>query len=120
MLLAFFPRAFSGVCTTEMCAFTEDYDSFASRGVVVHPISVDSTYALEEFRAKHSMQVDLLSDFTREVSALYGVLIPQRLFSNRAYFLIDTAGIVRWAHVEEHPGLRREDREILAEIDRIA
>lgn len=119
VLLAFFPLAFSGVCTTEMCAFTEDYDRFAAHGVVVHPVSVDSTYALEAFRAKHGMRVDLLSDFKRDVSALYGVLLPERLFSNRAYFLIDADGIVRWAHVEEHPGRRRENAEILLEIAKL-
>jgi peroxiredoxin len=119
VLLAFFPLAFSGVCTAEMCAFTEDYDRFAERGVVVHPVSVDSRYALREFKAKHGMKADLLSDFHREASSLYGVLLPERLYSTRAYFLIDVDGVVRWAHVEETPGTRRENAEILREIDRL-
>jgi peroxiredoxin len=119
VLLAFFPLAFSGVCTAEMCAFTEDYDQFAGRGVVVHPVSVDSKYALREFKAKHAMQVELLSDFCREVSALYGVLLPERSYSTRAYFLIDAGGVVRWAHVEETPGTRRDNAELLREIDRL-
>jgi alkyl hydroperoxide reductase subunit AhpC len=61
----------------------------------------------------------MLSDFKRDVSRAYGVLIPDRFYSNRAYFLIDKDGIVRWAHVETHPGLRRENAEILGEIEKI-
>lgn len=119
VLLAFFPLAFTGTCTTEMCAFTDDYDAFARRGVVVHPVSTDNTYSLKEYKAKHGMKVDLLSDFMRQVSEAYGVLIRERGIANRAYFLVDEEGIVRWAHVEEHGGFRRENAEILAEIEKL-
>ncbi len=61
----------------------------------------------------------MLSDFKREVSREYGVLIPDRFYSNRAYFLIDKVGVVRWAHVEAHPGLRRENPDILTELDKL-
>jgi peroxiredoxin len=88
--------------------------------VTVLPISVDSTDSLREYKAKYGMHTDLLSDFKREVSRRYGVLNEERFYANRADFLIDRDGVIRWAHVEEHPGLRREDRELLAEIDRMA
>ena len=116
VLLAFFPLAFTSVCTAEMCAFTEDYATFAAAGVTVLPISVDSVPTLKEFKAKHSLSVDLLSDFKREASRAYGVLLEELFFSNRAYFLIDTDGIIRWAHVEESPGKSRTNAEILAAI----
>ncbi len=116
VLLAFFPLAFTSVCTAEMCAFTEDYDTFAAAGVTVLPISVDSVPTLKEFKAKHNLSVDLLSDFKRDASRVYGVLLEDLFFSNRAYFLIDTDGIVRWAHVEESPGKSRTNAEILAAI----
>jgi peroxiredoxin (alkyl hydroperoxide reductase subunit C) len=116
VLLAFFPLAFTSVCTAEMCAFTEDYDAFAAAGVTVLPISVDSVPTLKEFKAKHTLSVDLLSDFKREASRAYGVLLEELVFSNRAYFLIDTDGIIRWAHVEESPGKSRTNAEILAAI----
>ncbi len=116
VLLAFFPLAFTGVCTTEMCAFSEDYDAFAGVDVAVLPISVDAVPSLKEFRAKYDMKVDLLSDFKREASRAYGVLREDTFFSNRAYFLIDKAGVVRWSHVEETPGQRRENAELLAAI----
>jgi glutaredoxin-dependent peroxiredoxin len=119
VLLAFFPAAFTSVCTVEMCAFTDDYSAFSAHGVVVLPISVDNVPSLKEFKAKHQMPVELASDFKREVSRAYGTLLEPGLVSNRAYFLIDREGIVRWAHVEEHPGKRRENAEILAEIAKL-
>lgn len=119
VLLAFFPLAFSSTCTAELCEMRDDYDKFAERGITILPISVDSTYSLKEYKSKYDMKVDLLSDFKRDVSRLYGVLNEDRFFSNRAYFLIDRDGIIRWEHVEENPGLRREDAEILAAIDRL-
>jgi len=119
VLLAFFPLAFTGVCTAEMCDLRDEYDAFASQGVVILPISVDSVDTLREFKSKHGMKVDLLSDFKREVSRLYGTLLEEKFYSNRAYFLIDKGGIVRWAHVEERPGLRRQNSEILAEIAKL-
>ena len=119
VLLAFFPAAFTSVCTTEMCSFRDDYDAFTGTDVVVFPVSVDNTPSLLEFKKKYDMPVDLLSDLKREVATAYGVLIPERFVANRAYFLIDKAGTVRWAHVEEHPGHRRQNAEILAEIAKL-
>jgi peroxiredoxin len=116
VLLAFFPLAFTGVCTAEMCAFTDDYDAFAKAGVTVLPISVDSVPTLKEFKAKNSLNVELLSDFKRDASRAYGTLLEDLFFSNRAYFLIDADGVVRWAHVEESPGKSRTNAEILAAI----
>jgi peroxiredoxin len=116
VLLAFFPMAFTSVCTAEMCAFTDDYAAFESADVVVLPISIDAVPSLLEFKNKHKLSVDLLSDMRREISAKYGVLLMDKWFSTRAYFLIDTQGIIRWSHVEETPGQRRENSEIHAAI----
>ena len=116
VLLAFFPLAFTSTCTAELCAFTEDFDQFSGNDVEVLPISVDSVPTLSEFKRKYDMKVDLLSDFKREASRAYGVLLEEAFLSTRAYFLIDEAGVVRWAHVEENPGQRRENAEILAAI----
>jgi peroxiredoxin len=116
VLLAFFPLAFTGTCTKELVCFTEDFDQFAGDGVEILPISVDSTASLREFKNKLQMKTELLSDFKREISRAYGVLNEDRFYSNRAYFLIDKVGRVRWAHVESNNGQRRENSEILAAI----
>ena len=120
VLLAFFPLAFTSTCTTELCAFTEDFDQFTGHDVEVLPISVDSVPTLKEFKRKYDMKVELLSDFKREASRAYGTLWQDAYFSNRAYFLIDREGVVRWAHVEANPGQRRENQEILEQIAKLA
>lgn len=119
VLLAFFPLAFTSTCTTELCAFRDDYHEFEQQGVVVLPISVDSVPTLKEFQAKHQMRTDLLSDFKREVGTRYGVMWKDAFFTNRAYFLIDRDGVIRWQHVEETPSGRRENSEILGEIAKL-
>ena len=116
VLLAFFPLAFTGTCTKELICFTEDFDQFAGKGVEILPISVDATPSLKEFKNKLQMKTELLSDFRRDVSRVYGVLNEDRFYSNRAYFLIDKEGMVRWSHVESNNGQRRENSEILAAI----
>jgi peroxiredoxin len=119
VLLAFFPLAFTGTCTKELCAFTDDYAHFQSANTVVLPISVDSVPTLKEFKAKEKLGVDLLSDFKREVSRLYGTLLEDLFFSNRAYVLIDKQGIVRWTYAESTPATKRENAEILAELKKL-
>ena len=119
VLVAFFPLAFTSTCTAELCAIAEDDDAFEAAGVTVLAISVDSKDSLREYKAKYGLTSVMLSDFKREVSRAYGVLLEERFFANRAYFLLDAQGIVRWAHVEEHPGNRRENAEILAEAAKL-
>ncbi len=119
VLLAFFPLAFTGTCSVELKCFTDDYDQFAGKDVEILPISVDSTDSLKEFKNKLRMKTELLSDFKRDISRAYGVLNEEKFYSNRAYFLIDRDGIVRWSHVEAHGGLRRENSEILEEVKKL-
>ena len=119
VLIAFFPLAFTSVCTKELCAFTDDYSQFQSADTVVLPISVDSVPTLKAFKAKEQIGVDLLSDFKREVSRAYGTLLEDKFHSNRSYIVIDRQGIVRWAFAEESTGNRRENQELLAELGKL-
>ena len=119
VLLAFFPLAFTSTCTTELSAFSDDFAKFQDANTVVLPISVDSVPTLKAFKATERMTVDLLSDFRREVSRLYGTLLEEKFFSNRAYILIDQDGTVRWAFAEEATGNRRENGELLAQINKL-
>jgi len=120
VLLAFFPLAFTSTCTTELCDFSTDFDQFVTRNVEVLPISVDSVPTLKEFRAKLNMREDLLSDFKRDISRAYGVLLADKFFSARAYFLVDLNGTIAWAHIEANPGLKRSNSEILEQIAAVA
>jgi len=119
VLLAFFPLAFTRVCTTDLCALTVDVDRFEKTSTKVYGISVDSIPTLQAFRQAHRIGVDLLSDFRRDVCARYGTLLEEQFFSRRAYVLVDRGGIVRWTYVESEIGHRRETTELLAQIARL-
>ena len=119
VLVAFFPLAFTSTCTAELCAFTDDFAAFTAKDVEVIPVSVDAVPSLKVYKQQENLAVELASDFKRVASRVYDVLMDATFFSQRSYFLIDKAGIVRWAHVEANPGQRRENAEILAEIAKL-
>ena len=119
VLLAFFPAAGTPVCTTEMCAFGDDIDKFSQADVEVLGISMDTVDALKQFRDAHSLRTPLLSDIGGAVARQFGALWKSGTIANRTYFLIDKRGVIRWAHAEEHPGLRRENAEIFDAINSV-
>ncbi|MFI5235865.1 MAG: redoxin domain-containing protein, partial [Gemmatimonadales bacterium] len=119
VLLAFFPLAFTSTCTAELCEFSTDYSQFQGADTVILPISVDSVPTLKAFKAKERMTVDLLSDFKREVSRRYGVLIEEKFHSGRAYIVIDKQGVVRWTHNESELGHKRGTAELMAELAKL-
>lgn len=116
VLVAFFPLAFTGVCTAENCSFSDDYSKFETADTVVLPVSVDSVPTLNEFRAKHGMKHHLVSDFKRDAGRAYGVLDEEKFFTKRAYFLVGKDGTVRWKHVEAELGHSRPNSELLEAI----
>jgi peroxiredoxin len=119
VLVAFFPLAFAGVCTAEMCAFSEDYLQFQGAGTVVLPISVDAVPSLKAFKEKERMSVDFLSDFFRKTARDYGVLMEEKGFAKRSYFLVDRQGVLRWSHVEAENSHRRQDAELLEQVRKL-
>ena len=120
VLLAFFPFAFTSTCTAELCELSTDYAQFASAETVVLPISCDFVAALKAFKAKEQMTVDLVSDFRRDASRAYGVLLEEAFASARAYILIDKAGMIRWQFAEVELGHKRSNAELLAELAKLA
>ncbi len=119
VLVAFFPLAFTGTCTKELCSFSEDLSQFRTAGTRVLPISVDAVPSLKVFKEKEHMMVDLLSDFFRKTARDYGVLVEEKGFAKRSYFLVDKQGVLRWSHVEAENGHRREDAELLEQIRKL-
>jgi peroxiredoxin len=119
VLLTFFPLAFTSTCTAELCSLTDDYSAFEATDVEVIPISVDAVPSLKAYREKMNIGPHLASDFRRDTARAYGVLNEEQFFANRAYFLVDKQGIVRWSHVERLNRERRENAEILAEIGKL-
>ncbi|HVT38172.1 MAG TPA: redoxin domain-containing protein [Gemmatimonadaceae bacterium] len=120
VLVAFFPMAFTSTCQAELCGFSDDYADFAARDVEVIAISADMVPSLKAFKEKNNMSVELASDLRRDVARAYGVLNDEKYFANRSYFLIDKTGKLRWSHVEAKNGERRQNPEILAQIEKLA
>lgn len=120
VLLAFFPLAFTRVCAAEMCSFWNDAGKFEAADTKVFGISVDHTASQKAFQEKEHFRTDLLSDFRREVSRAWGVLLEEHQFTKRAYFLVDKEGIVRWKNVESSLADVRDNAEILSAVRTLA
>jgi peroxiredoxin len=107
VVILFFPLAYTGVCTDEMCSVSAglaDYDALEAQ---VLGISVDSPFAQEAWAEKEGITIPLLSDFNKEVSAAYGSqfedLIGFKGVAKRSAFVIDKSGVVRFASVSDDP-----------------
>ena len=106
VLLLFFPLAFTGTCTAELCATRDDIVSYNTANAQVLAISVDSIFTLGKFKAEQNLNFPLLSDFNKEVSSAYGSLYDSFVFdmkgvSKRSAFVIDKEGVVRYSEVLE-------------------
>ncbi len=101
VVLVFFPFAFSGICTGELCELRDNLQIFEDRGVQVLGISTDAPFALKAFRDAEEYSFDLLSDFWPhgEVSRAYGVFDEESGHAIRGSFLVDADRIVRWSVV---------------------
>jgi peroxiredoxin len=108
VLLLFFPFAFSGTCTKELCATRDDIAFYNDVNAEVFGISIDSFFTLAKYKEDQELNFRLLSDFNKEVSAMYDVLYEELLgmkgVSKRAAFVIDKEGVVRYAEVVENAG----------------
>jgi len=109
VLLLFFPLAFTGVCTDELCHIRDHFKDYEQLNCEVLALSVDSLFSLEKFKNEHDYNFTLLSDFNREVSRAYGALyenfvLGMKGVSKRAAFVIDKKGVIRYAEVLENAG----------------
>jgi peroxiredoxin (alkyl hydroperoxide reductase subunit C) len=103
VLVVFYPLAFTGICTGELCRVRDELATFQNDHVQVLTISVDSPYSHKVFSQQEGYEFPLLSDFWPhgEVARSYGVFNEQTGFANRGTFLVDRDGIVRFT---EHNG----------------
>ena len=108
-LLVFYPAAFSGICTQELCALRDDLSVFADAGAQVVAISCDPMYTLRAWGEQEGYDFPLLSDFWPhgEVARRYGVFDETKGKAVRGSFLVDTAGVLRWS-VVNGPGEARD------------
>ena len=109
VLVLFFPLAFTGTCTAELCATRDDIASYNNTNAQVLAISVDSLFTLGKFKAEQNLNFPLLSDFNKEASTAYDALYAEFVLgmkgvSKRSAFVIDKDGVVRYAEVLEDAG----------------
>jgi peroxiredoxin len=107
LVLAFFPLAFSPVCTNEMCSFRDSMSQFNSLKARVYGISVDSPFVLNAFIKANELKFKLLTDFNKEISRAYGALHEDLMglkgVSKRSVFVLDKNGTVRFKWVSDDP-----------------
>ncbi|MBC6490306.1 redoxin domain-containing protein [Flavihumibacter stibioxidans] len=104
VVLLFFPQAFTGVCTTELCNVRDNIALYNNTNAQVFGISVDSIFTLGKFREDQGLNFPLLSDFNKDASKAYDSLMEDFVFdmkgvSKRSAFIIDKEGIVRYAEI---------------------
>jgi len=106
VIIHFFPFAFTGTCTTQLCTMRDNFSYYEGLDAVVLGISVDSPFTLAKFKEENNYQFDLLSDFNKEVSAAYGALYENFVLglkgvSKRGAFVIDEEQNIIYAEVLE-------------------
>jgi peroxiredoxin len=109
-VLVFYPGAFTGVCTKEMCTFRDSMANFNGMNAQIVGISVDSPFTNKQFGAINNITYPLLSDLTKEVSKQYTglydnfAMVKGYTAAKRSVFVLDAAGTVRYAWISENPG----------------
>jgi peroxiredoxin len=108
VLLVFYPFAFSGGCTGELCQLRDEFADYDSQGVQVLGVSVDTPFSLKVWAEQQGYQFPLLSDFWPhgEVAKTYGVFDEAGGRANRGTFLIDKDGVLRFTEVNQAGELR--------------
>ena len=112
-LLLFFPMAFTGVCTKEMCDVSQGLGAYTGLNAEVWGISGDNPFAQEAWAQKEKITVPLLSDYDHKVARAYGVafdsFLPQKNLGmggvpKRSAFVVDQQGVIRYAESSDDPG----------------
>ena len=120
-LLLFFPMAFTGTCTTEMCDVSNRLSAYSNMNAAVYGISGDNPFAQEAWAQKEKITVPLLSDYEHKIAKAYGVMydsfLPQLNLgmagvAKRSAFVIDNNGIIQYAE-------SNDDAKQLPNFDRI-
>ncbi|MCX6660236.1 MAG: peroxiredoxin [Candidatus Bathyarchaeota archaeon] len=126
VVLAFYPGAFTSVCTKEMCAFRDSLAKFNDLNASVIGISVNDPFTNKAFAEANKLNFPLLSDYNREVVSLYGVEakdfagLKGYTAAKRAVFIIGRNGVIRYKWISDDLGVEPNYREIESELELIA
>ena len=109
LIIHFFPAAFTGVCTTQLCTMRDNIEYYTKLNAEVVGISVDTLFSLGKFKTEQNYTFDLLSDFNKETIQAYEAYYETFVFgmhgvAKRAAFVIDKEGVIQYAEVLESAG----------------
>jgi len=109
VVLLFYPFAFSGTCTAELCNMRDSYAVYNNLNAEIMGISIDSVFTQKKYKEEQKLNFELLSDFNKETSAAYNSLYEDFIFgtkgvSKRSAFVIDKEGIIRHIEILENAG----------------
>lgn len=107
LVLLFYPFAFSGTCTKELCNMRDNFSAYNNLNAEILGISTDSIFTLIKYKEDQKLNFELLSDFNKEVSKEYGSLYDNFIFetkgvSKRSAFVIDKEGIIKYSEILEN------------------
>ena len=125
LVLAFFPGAFTSVCTKEMCTFRDSITRLNELKAQVVGISVNDPFSNKGFSEKNLLTFPLLSDYNREVIRLYGIELKDFAglkgysVAKRSVFILDKNGVVRYRWVSEDPGIEPNYEEVKKVLEKI-
>lgn len=126
VVVAFFPAAFTGVCTKELCAFRDSLAALNTLDASVVAISVDAPFSNGAFAEKNNLNFPVLSDYTRSTVKAYDVELPDfanmpgYTASKRAVFVLDREGVVRYAWVGPNPGVEPDYEAVKKAVQELA
>ncbi|WP_049926170.1 redoxin domain-containing protein [Halopiger goleimassiliensis] len=124
IVLAFFPAAFTGGCTEEMCAFRDSFDAFAELEAAVYGVSVDLPFAQNIWIREHDLPFSMLSDWDHELIRAYDVVYEDMAgmieAAERSVFVLDADGVVtyRWVRDDENPAFEPFVADVRDEVER--
>ncbi len=109
VVVHFFPLAFTGTCTTQLCTMRDSFGFYEGMNAAVLGISIDSPFTLAKYKEVEAYQFPLLSDFNKEASQAYGAYYDEFVFNlkgvaKRAAFVVDEKGMIAYAEVLENAG----------------
>ena len=117
-VLVFFPGAFTGVCTKEMCTFRDSMANFSSMNAQIVGISVDGPFSNKAFATANNLTFPVLSDYTHNTIKSYGIVhdgfagLKGYIAAYRSVFVLDKSGIIKYMWVTENPGIEPPYEEI--------
>ncbi|MEO8209187.1 MAG: redoxin domain-containing protein [bacterium] len=109
VLLLFFPQAFTGTCTDEICTISQGFDEFSAGDTEVFGISVDGTFVQKAFAKDNNIKIPLLSDFNKETINKYDIVQENfahgmKNVAKRSVFLIGKDGVIKYMEITKDPG----------------